>query len=1070
MQVTNVAFWNNSTSLGGTGAITLVPGGSPTSASIQFTVPNLSSGITTLPTTTAVVVTASGLNSATTPDPQNTFTFESVAQVASLSYNQRDPASQAQNGPLTGGGALVINGSNFVQGSTVQFIDYGSLEKTVTVKASKVTVSGDGTRVSLALPNVSTTWSSDTTVHVNVVPPNGPSSFGPVNNAGGFTNQFTFFKSPSTKIKIKLKPAVVAAGPIYFVAYSQQGDRTGSLNGYQPLIMQVARPGTAGQNSGTWKPGTSMIKGANSVIDKGKYQALSFTTTKDANGYLTATVNYENLLYSRGYSNVSAGAVLSVGAFPYIRASGGLAGSPTVSDNPGLTYGLTELNVSGLATTNYSAPSSVVDISFVDQFGIPLQATPSPNAPFPVTTLGVTGGMTWQGAVNRFANFVKQSTDPRASAFAPLVSAGGATQVLAPKSYLTAVENQQGIKPLTSELLVPGASLQPPNKPVAATATGYFYWVTAVGDGGGETMLFGTGQSFTAPNTSGLYNTQFQTLDPNRNAVLVAWESFPGGVQSTAVSYNVYRQAGYTETSAAPQPISLSSVQKLSVPVTSLSYLDDGSGTWTDVPALPSSNATYSLLSGYFNDALNAFFTHYVPNEFRILRDGIVWKGRTVNGGSTGSVSFTYTTSSSTPSIPEKIYGRALLLTDAGNPSNQFVFLDPSSPVLTKNTWMQTKSNLGFSAGYQIFSACGAAGDGGPADAAGIGKAHPWKDLQNSIATAFDRGLATIFFVKPDAWANPPQFIAAAKVAQQAGNWSSGQLVPTTWAVTGVSNGVESVYGVVTSVAPQSGRAVKLKWSTAPTGEQLYDSFNVYRAKGSPEELLAWKQIATNVTVGSGAQTVAFYDSGLTGSPASPITYFAPGSTSDLYASFQHQIGSNGLAYGYGYDDQGSMSSTYTANGTPALTGYLNKLTVTGLRWGSVGNAKFGTATSKVVALTIAPLPQQVTAAGVASLTVSLQRMAQDSVSQAMFPAFGTNGWTVKVLSQPAGTKALPGLKAGTAAPVSFLNGQARVSLTNASPVSGTTYTLAFGLYDQTGKPVKNSQGRITATMTLTAY
>lgn len=1068
-----VDFWSNpTTNVGGTGQITVVPGGTPTNATITVTMPALS--LPTLPVATAVVVSiANAPTSSQVMTPSNTFTFVQQAQVTSLTYtdarhNTRGPL-QAQNGPLAGGGTLVIDGTGFVTGSSVQFVDYGSPPKTFTVSASSVTVNAAGTQVSLPLPSVGQKWSTDTTVAVNVVPPqNGVPSFGPSNNAGGFTNQFTFFKAAFTRIKIKLQPAVVNSGPIYFVAYSKQGDRTGTLQNYAPLIMQVTQPGTAGQNQGTWELGTSMITGKNSVIDASKYQPLSFTKTKDANGYLTATVNYENLLYSKGYSNVSAGAVLSLGAFPSITAVGGLAGSPTVSDNPGLTYGLTELNVSGLATTNYSAPSTVVDLSFVDQFGISMQATPFPAAPFPVTNLGVAGG-TRQGAINQFANVLKQSTNPQANAFTPLISAAGTTQILAPKSYLNAVENQPGIKPTTGELA--GGNLQPPVLPPDAAATGYFYWVTAVGDGGGETMLFGTGQTPTAPNTSPLYNTVFQTLDSDSNSILVTWGSFPEGVQSTAVSYNVYRQGGYTQTSVAAQPIANSSVQKLSMPVTSLSYLDDGSGTWDDVaPAdVPSSNATYSLLSGFFDDALKQFFEHYETKEFTIHRDGITWKGSTVKAGAAGA-SLSYASTSTSGSSSLTWYGRGLVLTDEKDSSNQFVFLDPSSPELTKNTWMQTTSNLGFSAGYQIFSACGAAGDGGPADAAGIGKAQPWKDLQNSIAAAFDRGLATNFAVAPDAWANPPQFSAAAAVSQKSGIWSSGRLVPHTWTVTGVCNGVETVYGVVTSLTPQSGKAVKLKWSTAPTGSQAYDSFNVYRAKGSPGQSLAWKRIATNVTFQPGAQTVVFLDTGLTGTLASPVTYFAPGTTSDLYAAFQHQIGSNGLAYGYGYDDQGAMSSTYTANGTPALNGYLNLLRLTGFRWGNVGKARFGTSTSKVIGLVPAPLPQQVVASGVASLPVSLQMMAKDSTTQAMFPAFGTDGWTVRVLSQPVGTKALPGLKAGTTVPVSFMNGQAIVSLKNTLPVAGNTYTLAFGLYDQAGKRVKTAQGPVTATVTLTTY
>jgi len=1071
--VNAVDFYTHAgTNVGGTGQITVVAGGTPTSAMITVTMPSLSPHA--LPVDTAVVVSVPNVpSSSQNISPSNRFTFVQQAQVTSLAYTDAQQrvrgSSQAQNGPLAGGGTLVINGTGFAAGSSVQFVDYGSPSKTFKVPKKKVTVNAGGTQVTLALPNVGQTWSADTTVAVNVVPPqNGVPSFGPSNAAGGFTNQFTFYEAAFTKIKIKLQPAVVQSGSIYFVAYSKQGDRTGTLQNYAPLIMKFTQSGAAGQNRGTWEPGSSMITGNPAVIDASKFQPLSFTKTKDANGHLTAVIHYENLLYSQGYSNVSAGAVLSLGKFPFIAAVNGLAGAPMISDNPGRTYGLTELNVSGLATTNYSAPSTVVDVSFVDQFGIPLQGRPSPAAAFPVTTIGVAGG-TRQGAINQFANVLKRATAPAATAFAPLISATSTVQILSPKSYLTAVENQSGIKPTTSELTQ--GKLERPHPPSKNDSTGYFYWVTAVGDGGGETELFGTGQPPTSPNMSPLYNTIFQTLDPDSNSVLVTWGSFPAGVQSTALSYNVYRQQGYTQSKVAAQPIANSSVQKLTVPVTSLSYLDDGSGTWADVASnqLPSSNATYSLLSSYFDGGLKQFFDYYRKNEFVIHRDGITWRGHTKYAGVTGE-ELTYASTSKSGTSTLTWYGRGLVLQGDGDSSNQFVFLDPSSPDLIKNTWMQTTANLAFSAGYQIFSACGAAGDGGPADAKGIGKAQPWKDLQNSIATAFDRGLATNFAVAPDAWANPPQFVAAAAVSMKAGTWSSGRLVPHTWTVTGVCKGVETVYGVVTSLTPMSGRAVKLKWSTAPTGSQAYDSFNVYRAQGSPGQTLSWKQIATNVTFQTGAQTVAFLDTGIAGTLASPVTYFAPGTTSDLYAAFQHQIGVNGLAYGYAYDDQGAMSSTYTANGTSTLTGYLNMLRLTGFQWGNVGNAKFGTAASKVVGLASAPLPQQVVTSGVTALEVSLQTMARDSTTKAKFPAFGNNGWTVRVLSQPVGTNALPGLAVGTKVPVSFMNGQAVMSLKNTEPVAGNTYTLSFGLYDQNGKRVKNAQGPVTTTVTLMTY
>ena len=1103
--VTAVTFFSGpTTSVGGLGGPFTVSGTSK-SGTLTFTMPNLGT-LSPLPLITAVAVANSGGQSPTTvaANNSNRFTFAQQAAVTSISYagrsnqaavNPSDLGLQAQNGPLTGGGSLLINGSGFVAGSTVQFVDYGTPQKTVTVPAASVNFVS-ASQLSLIVPNVSKTWSSDTTVAVNVVPPGSQPipSAGGSNGAGGFQNQFTFYKSPSMTFDIKLRPEVVtagqAAGGIYLVAYSQVGDRTGTNiagNGnMQPVIMQVYPGVTAGQNVGTWELGTNMLTSSD-TIDASKYgTGLSFATTPDKDGYVTATVAYENLLYAQGYSNVSAGAVLSIGGFPLMSAPLGKAGSPTVGTNPGLLYGLTELNISGLATTNYSAPSSVVDVSFVDQFGIPLTASMAPAAPFPVNRIGLTVGTTRQGAVTGFANAVKQSTVPGASGFAPLVSASpggvlnpsgsgqpsaGTTQILAPFTYLSAVEKFSGIKPATVPLSVTGGRLQAPAPPSPGDSTGYFYWVTAVGDGGGETMAFGTGQPAAAPNTDPIFNTTYQALPGSNNAILVSWAasslpqgllgpgSIPLNLQATATAYNVYRAPAYVTT--GPEPISPLTLQKLTSPLpgTSLSYLDDGNGTWQTVPSLPASNATYSSLSGFFDAALNAFFTNYTaPNSFDIFRDGITWQGNTINAGG-GSTPFTYVTADKTVHHATA-FGRALLLTDSTNSSNQFVWLDPSAgpTTLLQNTWMQNPSNLGFSAGYQIFGACGAAGDGGPANVT-VNKVNPWADLQNSLAAAFDRGLATKFTVKPDAWANPPQFSAAAKVSARTGTWAKGQLAPHTWAVTGVTAaGGETVYGVVTQATPQRGKAVTLQWSTQPTGSQPYTSFNLYRARGVPGQALTFRKVnAAPISPPASGQTVVFHDRG--GTPpvptSQPVTYWAPGTVHDVYAAYQHRIAVNGLAYGYAYDDQGGMSSTYTANGTPALNGYLSKVTVGGLRWGTVGNprATDGTANTRATGIAIAPVPQQIpitTTSGsimfsLAQTTLSVQVMAQDTKTQAAFPAFGSKNWTVKVVGGPG--KALPGML-GKSFPVSYLSGQAQVTLAGSAPVTGNTYTVNLQLYN----------------------
>jgi len=760
-----------------------------------------------------------------------------------------------------------------------------------------------------------------------------------------------------------------------------------------------------------------------------------------------------------------------------------------------------------------------------------------------------------------------------------VVASTGTVQIAAPADYLGAVEQSSGIEPALTSTKVTGGTLQNPTVGAGQTG-GYFYWVTAVGDGGGETMAFGTGQTATSPNTDPIFNTTYQALASGKNAILVSWGatrlpqgllgpgSIPLNLQATATAYNVYRAPAYSASETVPEPIVPLNIQKLTLPLpgTALSYLDDGNGIWQSVTNLPASNATFSSLSGFFDAALDTFFTNYTAqNSFEIFRDGITWQGNTINA-SGGSTPFTYVTADGTVHNATA-YGRALLLNDTTvhtfqatgtkvtgstpqslvlaapdaaklslgmlvtgvniqpgttvtqinggvvtisqqllnsipiaepvtfRSQNQFVWLDPSAgpttlaenvykpglnPPTTATGWMQNGSNLGFSAGYQIFGACGAAGDGGPANVT-VNNVNPWADLQNSIAAAFDRGIATNFTIKPDAWANPPQFNAPAKISAQPGTWSQAQLAPHTWAVTGVigtgAGAVETVYGVLTNITPKQGKAVTLQWSTQPTGSQPYTSFNLYRAKGLPGQSLTFKQVNKQpIPMPASGQTVVFRDTGAATTPTSqPVTYWAPGTVHDVYAAYQHRIAAKGLAYGYAYDDQGGMSSTYTANGTPALNGYLSKVTVGGLRWGTVGNprATDGTANTRASGIAVAPIPPQIPITppsgnvqfSLAQTTLSVQVMARDTTTQATFPAFGTTGWTVKVvknLSTALGNP-LPGML-GKSFPVSYLSGQAQVPLAGSAPVTGNTYTVTLQLMNG-GAAVGSPQS-----VTFTAY
>jgi hypothetical protein len=1049
--VTTVAFYaSNGANVGGIGqspdgtAISLLPGGTAKSATIQITVPDFKQSwngkngqppLPVAPAGTAPLAVALILSNQQTPTKRtaaNSYTVGYGPSVTGVAITGKPVA----NAPLAGGSVLTITGSGFDQKSSVQFSDPVS-KKTFTVPTANVKYVGP-TQLSVTVPNLQPTFATDVTVDVLVTSSTGfPSPLTAV-------DKVTFFRSQYTPLVIRVPQSLAQQG-IYLASFALKQAADQKTAAQYGISMQVT-PGTNGNNVGNFVDSSNWktYDAANKVNLMKANPPLSFTTKPDAQGYVTATIQYDNYLYSKGMGTSGAAAVLSVGSFPRIVLSNDqffAAGVPDPSANPGLTYGVLELAVSAIQASNYTAANSFLDITYVDQFGMPLQFWSAPNGPFPANALGATAYR--QPTIQFYPSFVATAaaSNPAAAAFGELLTAGQAAQILAPAKYLAQVEANPGIQPTPAPLAsYPGGTLAPPADPTGVDtsqpgfAKGYFYFVTAVGATGQESAARPAAQQIPMPIA-------------DSNAMLLNWGAFPNDAIPTAAGYHVYRQAGWT--AAEKSWTAYDDVAKLtSTPVTNLSFIDTGAQPANSNATLPTSNAAYSALSTYFDEALDSFFAHYATKTFSIYRDGFILTGNTVDGGETGAASFTYQSSSGAKTV--KIYGRALLLTDTQNSQNQFVFLDPSSPYLAKNNWMGVQTNLGYSAGYQIFAAAGAAGDGGPADAATVGTnaANPWKDLQNSIATAFDRGLATNFALAPDAWATPPQFSAPAAVAT--GTPGTLQSVPYTYAVTGIlQGGLETTLGVLTSAKPtQAGASVRLQWSTAPTGSppgNAYQSFNVYRAKGYPGQPLSFKKVNNNpIPLPATGQIVTYVDRGRSATvqpTAQPVSYFAAGTTSDVYAAFMHRMGVNGRSYGYAYDDQGALASTSSID-------YLQAAWLTVLPWGT-GTAGY---------LAVDPLPANIRAVDsidpankvdLTHLTIGLQTMA--GAGKYAYPVFGSAvGQSVRVTASN-----LPGVSVGTKALVSYTNGRANLSLSGGTPTAGQTYSLTLQLYNEvTGKPI----------------
>lgn len=192
-------------------------------------------------------------------------------------------------------------------------------------------------------------------------------------------------------------------------------------------------------------------------------------------------------------------------------------------------------------------------------------------------------------------------------------------------------------------------------------------------------------------------------------------------------------------------------------------------------------------------------------------------------------------------------------------------------------------------------------------------------DIENSIVSAFNRGLATNYAVPPDNWAGFPAMSTPALVAADP---QSQVAVTTTWyyAVTALNALGESTPGMTLAATLVPGQGATLNWTNGSAFNGPATGYNVYRGS-SP----------ANLTLLATTTSTTFTDHGgpSSSSVTPPYRFFAPGSTANWYADYVQSnstvdpargVSINGLSYGFPYSDQGGVSTNvyFSATEIPA--------------------------------------------------------------------------------------------------------------------------------------------------------
>lgn len=606
------------------------------------------------------------------------------------------------------------------------------------------------------------------------------------------------------------------------------------------------------------------------VGPNGDYTAA--TTANDFSFDLTITSGQASFDLPDAY--VKGGQiVISVGGAPAITytsgANGGFA-SPTAGTSPTSYFGLFEYTIDGSGINT--------DLSAVDQIGFPFTISANPAAPDPAND-GVGIPQQRGDVFNLYGEYIA-SLGASATEFQQSLTDGNGYRILAP-SHL--IDGTLGSEIPVIDALLPG-DYSKGGKLVIGTP--YYYWVTALGSQGGETAAGNSQQAVPFNKSVSGHNVAMRTVNLSWNAIL------------GATGYKIYRSTTNDKSTA--------SLVGTVTGGSTTTFKDTGKAGTSATP--PRNSYAFNPLNSYFNAELDSFFSHYTATD----SFSISAKFNSMDSKFTGNTVTNYQLGGSGPEYT------VLKLTSSDYSGQDFLIFKPYfeenttiAGAPTAPSWMPLNT---LSPGAMVFGNEGAFKTGGYQP--GV-DAVVLSGLENSIVSAFNRGLATNYDVDPSNWGRPPLLTSATPSA-------GGSLAANTnyyYVVTANNADGETTTSLERHVLTTgTDMSATLEWQVQ-SGEL---SYNIYRSTtpGTGYKLIT--------TVTASASSPQMYTDDGTNSPQSqtPQVFYAPGTTSNWYAAFTHLnatnnptsgISINGLAYGFAYDDQGGQSTDFTVPTTSQI-------------------------------------------------------------------------------------------------------------------------------------------------------
>jgi hypothetical protein len=601
-----------------------------------------------------------------------------------------------------------------------------------------------------------------------------------------------------------------------------------------------------------------------------------------------------------------------VGADQYaLPINGGLVSAAKAAvdaNTAGTSYNFAMIEFTYLPSADPTQSVLNIDTSAIDSTGFPFTIVypESADLAYPLSTLGITLSET---ALNKTFTAAFSDTGVYAdySEFEQC-----ATYAQEQQSSSAQTQNLQVVAPqdiLSAESAGPTMNQATINTGVTSTLLSncdYYYVVTAfsANEVGSTGVL---GQTLPSKWT----HIAAGSVDSTKS-ISVSWDEY---YDPNTIGYNIYRFCSNDGT--VPTDSTVYSLVGTVYGKATTGYTDAGAiAQAEEISSDTATNYGFNPLSEYYSQEVLTFFNQYTDTDsFSIYRDGVYWVGNTTNYAPTSAwnttgESYTMLRLRATNSYGAIVAGDMLNIYQPFFSTNTIGVIDdaPTIPSWLSADAYETPAEMVFGcdgvfASNKVDPDLNYNGDHEGAIA----------DIENSIVSALNRGIATTAGITPDNWAAFPTIASAPAVASATGSTlAAGTYYYVVTAVNGANETTPSLE-VSATVTESDSQGVTLTWTNSTNAlPGVTYTYNIYRGT-SVDDLTLY------ATTAAGVMTYTDTGAGDTSSETTPpFTYFAEESTSNWYAAVVQSnstldpangVSLNGLSYGFPYSDQGGLST-----------------------------------------------------------------------------------------------------------------------------------------------------------------